>query len=155
MGPNKNPKGLTMSTPTQTNSHQNSIHTTSLHGEDLYRGEMFDNTMRLVEECDLTYLHVFPFSPRKGTPAARMPQVNGREIRERAARLRAKARDAQAAYLNSLYGVRTEVLVEGRDKGRTPHFAEVRLPTGLDVGTLRSATLGRHDGHRIEGTLNA
>lgn len=130
-------------------------------GADLIAGfptetaEMFDNTMRLVEECDLTYLHVFPFSPRKGTPAARMPQVNGREIRERAARLRAKARDAQAAYLNSLYGMRTEVLVEGRDKGRTPHFAEVRLPTGLDVGTLRSATLGRHDGHRIEGTLNA
>src|SRR5690606_23714545 len=65
---------------------------------------MFENTLRLVEECGLTWLHVFPYSARKGTPAARMPQVDGRAIRERAARLRAAGATRVGSHLADQVG---------------------------------------------------
>src|SRR5690606_29446961 len=91
---------------------------------------MFDNTFRFVTEAELTYLHVFPFSPREGTPAARMPQVNKRIARDRAARLRALG-DAQFAKLcASRVGQHESVLVEHEGMGRSEQFVPVHLDTG-------------------------
>ena len=85
----------------------------------------FENSLRLVSECDLTWLHVFPYSPRPGTPAARMPAVNGKDIKTRAARLRA-AGDAQvAAHLTAQVGRKHRVLMESPVMGRTEQFSEV------------------------------
>ncbi|RUP00214.1 tRNA (N(6)-L-threonylcarbamoyladenosine(37)-C(2))-methylthiotransferase MtaB [Hyphomicrobium sp.] len=86
---------------------------------------MFENSYRIVDECGLTYLHVFPFSARRGTPAARMPQLSGTTIKERAARLREKGSSVLSSYLQSQPGRVVDVLIEGAGKGRTPHFAEV------------------------------
>ena len=116
---------------------------------------MFENTLDLVESCGLTYLHVFPFSPRKGTPAARMPQVDRRVIKERAARLRARGETAHARYLDRLEGRRIEIMMEREDLGRTPQFAEVRVDRKAPVGTIRWATLGRRDGRRLNGMVDA
>ncbi|MGE0022522.1 MAG: tRNA (N(6)-L-threonylcarbamoyladenosine(37)-C(2))-methylthiotransferase MtaB [Hyphomicrobium sp.] len=114
---------------------------------------MFESTLDLVEECGLTYLHVFPFSPRKGTPAARMPQVDRKLVKERAARLRAKGKAVHARYLDRLQGARIELLMEQGDIGRTPHFAEVRVDRKSEVGSLTWARLGRHDGRRLDGMV--
>jgi threonylcarbamoyladenosine tRNA methylthiotransferase MtaB len=86
---------------------------------------MFENSYRIVDECGLTYLHVFPFSARRGTPAARMPQVSGTIIKERAATLREKGKAVLTSYLQSQRGRIVDVLVENGGKGRTPQFAEV------------------------------
>jgi threonylcarbamoyladenosine tRNA methylthiotransferase MtaB len=116
---------------------------------------MFANTLALVDECGLTYLHVFPFSPRKGTPAARMPQVDRRVVKERATRLREKGEAAHARYLDRLAGTRIEILMEREEIGRTPQFAEVRCDRKAPVGTIHWATLGRHDGRRLSGMVDA
>jgi len=100
-------------------------------GADLIAGfpteteEMFANTLRLVDDAGLSMLHVFPFSPRKGTPAARMPQVPRDEIRERAARLRRKGAEALSARFAQLAGSQQSVLVEKPGLGRTACFAPV------------------------------
>lgn len=130
-------------------------------GADLIAGfpteteEMFANTLDIVESCGLTYLHVFPFSPRKGTPAARMPQVARAAVKERAARLRAAGEAAHARYLDRLEGARIEILMERETVGRTPHFAEVSVDRTAPIGTLQWATLGRHDGRRLKGMVTA
>lgn len=103
---------------------------------------MFQNSLGIVDECELTFLHVFPFSPRAGTPAARMPQVAGAEIKTRAERLRATGRLALAKYLSSRVGVEAEVLVERDGIGRTPHFAEVRLDAPVPGTVQRVAIVG-------------
>ena len=114
--------------------------------------EMFENTLRLVEECGLTWLHVFPYSPRPGTPAARMPQVDGGVRKERAARLRALGAEAEARTLASLVGREVAVLVEKDDLGRTEHFAEIRLGTPHPPGSvLRAVVTGVQDG-KLTGT---
>ncbi|KAA0677484.1 tRNA (N(6)-L-threonylcarbamoyladenosine(37)-C(2))-methylthiotransferase MtaB [Roseomonas genomospecies 6] len=114
--------------------------------------EMFENTLRLVEECGLTWLHVFPYSPRPGTPAARMPQVDGGVRKERAARLRALGAEAEARTLASLVGREVSVLVEKDDLGRTQHFAEIRLGTSQTPGSvLRAMVTGLADG-KLTGT---
>ncbi|CAO3423174.1 tRNA (N(6)-L-threonylcarbamoyladenosine(37)-C(2))-methylthiotransferase MtaB [Azospirillum doebereinerae] len=114
--------------------------------------EMFENTMRLVEECGLTWLHVFPYSPRPGTPAARMPQVDGAIRKERAARLRAVGAEAEARTLASLVGRTATVLVEKDDLGRTEHFAEIRLGAVHPPGSLvRAMITGIVDG-KLVGT---
>nr|MDJ0823462.1 MiaB/RimO family radical SAM methylthiotransferase [Paracoccaceae bacterium] len=97
----------------------------------------FENALRLVEECDLTWLHVFPYSARPGTPAARIPnQVDGRVIKERAARLRAKG-DAQVArHLAAQTGRQHNVLIEAPDMGRTEQFTEVRFATPQREGQI-------------------
>lgn len=93
--------------------------------------EMFENTLRAVEECDLTFLHVFPYSPRPGTPAARMPQVNGDIRKDRAKRLReAGARQVQK-HISTLVGKTLPVLMEKDNRGRTPYFSEVFVEGGV------------------------
>lgn len=87
--------------------------------------EMFANSIRLIEDCGLTFLHVFPFSPRKGTPAARMPQVKGPVIKDRAARLRAAGDLALSRHLAAQVGVEHRILMEGPRLGRTGQFTEV------------------------------
>jgi threonylcarbamoyladenosine tRNA methylthiotransferase MtaB len=102
-------------------------------GADLIAGfpteteDMFTNSLRLVEECGLSFLHVFPFSPRPGVPAARMPQVAREEIRERARRLRGAGQHALDRFLNTQVGGRVEALMEREGLGRTPQFAEIRF----------------------------
>ena len=114
--------------------------------------EMFENTLRLVEECGLTWLHVFPYSPRPGTPAARMPQVDGGVRKERAARLRARGAEAEARTLASLVGREVSVLVEKDDLGRTQHFAEIRLGTPRPPGSVLRAMVTGVAGGALTGT---
>ena len=97
---------------------------------------MFENSLKLVEECDLTWLHVFPYSPRTGTPAARMPQVDGRQIRERAAQLRAAGTEAVARHLAAQVGQVHHVLMESPEMGRTEQFAEVIFETAQPEGRI-------------------
>ncbi len=88
---------------------------------------MFENSLRLVDEAGLSFLHVFPFSPRAGTPAARMPQLGRQTAKARAARLRAKGDAALAAHLGGMIGGRQEILLEKGGLGRTRCFAPVRF----------------------------
>ncbi|OYW98728.1 MAG: tRNA (N(6)-L-threonylcarbamoyladenosine(37)-C(2))-methylthiotransferase MtaB, partial [Rhizobiales bacterium 32-66-8] len=96
---------------------------------------MFDNTRRIVSDADLTYLHVFPYSPREGTPAARMPQVNGRLARSRAALLRAEGAKQFAKLCATRIGKIENVLVERHGLGRTEQFVPVAMP-GEQPGQL-------------------
>ncbi|KIN74287.1 tRNA (N(6)-L-threonylcarbamoyladenosine(37)-C(2))-methylthiotransferase MtaB [Sulfitobacter guttiformis] len=88
---------------------------------------MFQNSLNMVEECDLTWLHVFPYSARTGTPAARMPPVNGATIKERAARLRALGDAKVQAHLAAQVGRDHNVLMENATMGRTAQFTEVQF----------------------------
>ncbi|MEM6277642.1 MAG: tRNA (N(6)-L-threonylcarbamoyladenosine(37)-C(2))-methylthiotransferase MtaB [Pseudomonadota bacterium] len=96
----------------------------------------FQNSLRLVEECHLTWLHVFPYSPRPGTPAARMPQVDGRDIKARAARLRDAGAAAVDRHLVEQIGARRAVLLENPRMGRTEHFTEVSFANDQPVGEI-------------------
>ncbi len=102
---------------------------------------MFDNSLKLIRDCGLTFLHVFPYSPRKGTPAARMPQVKGPAIRERAARLRAEGQGALTAWAAGEQGATRAVLTEGPRMGRTEHFAEVEFATDQPEGQIITARI--------------
>ena len=110
--------------------------------------EMFVRSLALVEECDLTFLHVFPFSPRPGTPAARMPRVDGREIKERARRLRAAGEHALQKRLAWEIGATREVLIESDSAGRTEHYLPVAI-SGETPGAVRRLTMAGHDGARL------
>ena len=112
--------------------------------------EMFENSMRLVDECGLTWLHVFPYSPRKGTPAARMPQVGGGIIKDRAARLRAVGARAAAAHLAAQVGHGHDVLMESARMGRTAQFAEVVFDTDQRTGALVQAVITGQDGTQLQ-----
>ena len=103
--------------------------------------EMFAQSVRLVEDCGLTFLHVFPFSPRKGTPAARMPQVKGPVVKDRAARLRAVGEAALARHLQAQVGVTHRVLMEGPRMGRTEQFTEVDFAADQPEGTIVTARI--------------
>ena len=110
---------------------------------------MFENSLRLVEECGLTFLHVFPYSARKGTPAARMPAVKGPVIRDRAARLRAVGEAALLRHLEAETGQMRRVLTEGPRLGRTEGFAEVAFTADQPEGALLDARITGHDGQRL------
>ncbi len=111
---------------------------------------MFEQSLRLIEECGLTFLHIFPFSPRKGTPAARMPQVPGPAIRDRAARLRSAGATALERHLGMQVGRRLPVLVEGPRMGRTEGFAEVDFAADQPEGQIVTAVIrGYRDGRLI------
>jgi threonylcarbamoyladenosine tRNA methylthiotransferase MtaB len=97
---------------------------------------MFDNALRMVDECDLTWLHVFPYSARPGTPAARMPAVNGRTIKERAARLRAAGEAQVQRHLQQQVGQTHHILMESPTMGRTEQFTEVRFDTPQVEGAI-------------------
>jgi len=109
----------------------------------------FENALRLVEACDLAFLHVFPFSPRQGTPAARMPQLPGPVIRERAARLRAAGAAALQRHLAAQVGRRHRVLTESPRMGRTEQFTEVSLSAEHPVGRIVEVTATGQDGARL------
>ena len=108
---------------------------------------MFQNTLSLVDEAGLSFLHVFPFSPRKGTPAARMPQLKPGLAKDRAALLRAKGAAMEQAWLATLVGQTRDVLVEKGGKGHTPCYAPVRLQTAAERGMiLKTRLIGMADG---------
>jgi threonylcarbamoyladenosine tRNA methylthiotransferase MtaB len=123
-------------------------------GADLIAGfpteteEQVRNTLALVDDCGLTFLHVFPFSPRKGTPAARMPQLDRGIVRERAARLRAQGSAALRRHLAREVGRSRRVLSEGGN-GRTEHYAPVRLARAAAPGTLVEVVIAGHDGRQL------
>jgi len=102
---------------------------------------MFENSMKLVEECDLTWLHIFPYSARPGTPAARMPAVNGAAIKERAARLRAAGVEQVQRHLQQQVGRTHQVLMENPLMGRTAQFTEVTFATPQVEGQIVSAEI--------------
>jgi threonylcarbamoyladenosine tRNA methylthiotransferase MtaB len=110
--------------------------------------QMFARSQDLVAECDLTFLHVFPYSPRPGTPAARMPQVKGDRIKQRARRLRAAGEAALQRRLASELGARREVLVESATQGRTEHFIPVAI-SGDVPGAVRTLVITGNDGARL------
>jgi threonylcarbamoyladenosine tRNA methylthiotransferase MtaB len=101
---------------------------------------MFSGTLGLIEECGLSYVHGFPFSPRPGTPAARMPQVAGAEIKERAARLREAAEAAHARHLAARIGRALSVLTERGDTGRAEDFTLIRFGHSVAPGQILPVT---------------
>ncbi len=107
----------------------------------------FENSLRLVEECDLTWLHVFPYSKRAGTPAARIPnQVNGATIKDRAARLRAAGAAQVTRHLGQQIGKTHHILMETPRMGRTEQFTEVQFDTDQVESSIVTAQIkGRHD----------
>jgi len=111
--------------------------------------DMFENTLKLVDECGLTFLHVFPFSPRPGTPAAKMPQLPKHVIKERADILRRKGEEAVTAHLNYAVGSRKMVLVESNNMGRTDQFTPVRFETPQKIGSLVTADLVGKNDHEL------
>jgi threonylcarbamoyladenosine tRNA methylthiotransferase MtaB len=110
--------------------------------------DMFARSEDLVEECDLTFLHVFPYSPRPGTPAARMPQVAGGKIKERAKRLRVVGEAALQRRLASEIGSKRQVLIESATQGRTEHFLPVAI-SGATPGAVLALAINGHDGARL------
>jgi len=110
----------------------------------------FAASVRLVDDCGLTWLHVFPFSRREGTPAARMPQVAAPDIRDRAARLRAAGARRVATHLASMQGRRANVLMERPDLGRTEGFAHTRVTGRHAPGSIVPARItGAVTGHLV------
>jgi threonylcarbamoyladenosine tRNA methylthiotransferase MtaB len=110
--------------------------------------EMFARSLELVEDCGLTFLHVFPYSPRPGTPASRMPQVAGPKIKERARDLRAAGEAALQRRLASEIGATRQVLIENATQGRTEHFLPVTL-RAEKVGAVRTFVVKASDGARL------
>jgi threonylcarbamoyladenosine tRNA methylthiotransferase MtaB len=115
----------------------------------------FDDTLALVDEAGLSFLHVFAYSPRPGTPAARMPQLEPRVRKARAAALRAKGAAAMTRLLERLVGAEHEVLVERGGRGHTPHFAPIVLAGGAEAGALVRARAHGHKDGRLEGRVAA
>ncbi|MHA6719555.1 tRNA (N(6)-L-threonylcarbamoyladenosine(37)-C(2))-methylthiotransferase MtaB [Sphingomonas sp. RS6] len=111
---------------------------------------MFENSRALIADCGVVHAHVFPYSPRSGTPAARMPQLAPATIRARAARLRAGAAEQRARWLNTLVGTRQQILVERPgDRGHAGNFAEVRLTNPAQTGDIVNVTIARVQDGRL------
>lgn len=123
-------------------------------GADLIAGfptetdDMFRRSLDLVEACGLTFLHVFPYSPRPGTPAARMPQVAGDVIKDRARRLRTAGEAALQRRLSAEIGAVRNVLIESPTQGRTEHFIPVAI-SGATSGDVQTLRIIGHDGARL------
>ncbi len=128
-------------------------------GADLIAGfpteteEMFQNTLDLIDDCNLTFLHVFPFSSRPETPAAKMPQVPGNSIKERAKRLRIKGEAILAQQTSEFDQTTAEVLVETESSGRTQHFFPVKLRQKAVPGDLVTVSLSCNSENQLEGRL--
>ena len=106
----------------------------------------FANSLAIVDDCGLTQLHVFPYSPRPGTPAERMPQLDRQTVKERAARLRSRGESAMSAHLIEESGRTRHVLVERNGFGRTEHYIPTSI-TGGQPGTIVTAQIvGHNDG---------
>ena len=116
----------------------------------------FENSLRLIDDCQIAFLHAFPYSPRPGTPAARMPQLEKSVIKDRAARLRAAGDAALTRFLDSQIGRTASVLIEkqeadGRLLGRSETFAPVLLQSGA-IGAVIDVTIGGRDGDTLIAT---
>jgi threonylcarbamoyladenosine tRNA methylthiotransferase MtaB len=124
-------------------------------GADLIAGfpteteEMFARSRDLVTECELVHLHVFPFSPRPGTPAARMPQVDRALIKDRARRLRERGEAALHAHLQAQVGSHRRVLAEQGTSARTEQFTRVRLAKPIASGSIIDVAISAHDGQQL------
>ena len=117
--------------------------------------EMFENTLNAVKECDVTFLHVFPYSPRKGTPAARMPQVDGVVRKERARILRELGSEQVRKHLAGLIGKTMPVLVERNMKSRTEYFSEVLLDQQMPLGQIAMVKMESIENDYIKGRVAA
>jgi threonylcarbamoyladenosine tRNA methylthiotransferase MtaB len=118
---------------------------------------MFSNTLRLVDECGLSFLHVFPFSARPQTAAARMPQLDRALVKERAARLRGKAAERLSLHLQAQQGEVFEVLMEHNGMGRTPGFTEIEISgegVGLGGSIVKARATGCGERHLIGERLS-
>jgi threonylcarbamoyladenosine tRNA methylthiotransferase MtaB len=124
-------------------------------GADLIAGfptetdDMFVRSLDLIEECDLVHLHVFPFSARPGTAAARMPQVEGAVVKDRARRLRARGEQLLRNHLAAQLGTRRRVLTEQDASGRTEQFTRVRLAMPVEPGRIIDVAIIDHDGRQL------
>ncbi|GLS17266.1 tRNA (N(6)-L-threonylcarbamoyladenosine(37)-C(2))-methylthiotransferase MtaB [Labrys miyagiensis] len=114
---------------------------------------MFARSLDLIEACGITYLHAFPFSPRPGTPAARMPPVDGVAIKKRAARLREAGEAALTRFLDSEIGRKRMILMERGGIGRTTQFAPIRPETALPAGGLVEIEITGRNGRELTGRL--
>jgi threonylcarbamoyladenosine tRNA methylthiotransferase MtaB len=112
-------------------------------------GVMYQRSLDLVEECALTYLHVFPFSPRPGTPAARMPQIERSIVKERARRLRERGVVALTRHLEGEVGAQRRVLVESQHAARTEQFTAVKLAAPRKPGIILDLRIAGHDGTQL------
>jgi threonylcarbamoyladenosine tRNA methylthiotransferase MtaB len=123
-------------------------------GADLIAGfpteteEMSLNSLKLLDDCDIVAAHIFPFSPRPNTPAARMPQVRREEVKARASRLREAAAERRSRWLDSLIGTVQPVLIEGHGTGHSDNFAPIRIE-GAVRGESRSARITRRDSDHL------
>jgi threonylcarbamoyladenosine tRNA methylthiotransferase MtaB len=111
--------------------------------------DMFARSLDLVDDCGLTHLHVFPFSPRPGTPAARMPQTARAVVKERARRLREKGAAALSRHLDTQVGRTRRVLAESARLGRSEHFTLVGLNAVVEPGMVVDVTIKGHDGRQL------
>jgi threonylcarbamoyladenosine tRNA methylthiotransferase MtaB len=111
--------------------------------------DMFARSLDLVDACGLTHLHVFPFSPRPGTPAARMPALARAIVKERAQRLRQKGEVALRRHLDSEVGARRRVLAESEREARTEQFTKVRLARPAAPGEILQIEIAGHDGRQL------
>ena len=133
----------------------------AVFGADLIAGfptetdAMFAESLSLVEECGLTFLHVFPYSARPGTPAARMPQIPGNIRRERAAILREAGGARLRQFLDARVGNRARVLVEQGRSGRCEHYARVELDRDVDAGAIVAAAVEARDGEILRARVVA
>ena len=112
---------------------------------------MFENSRRLIGDCDLSFVHVFPFSPRPNTPAARMPQLDGGLIKQRAANLRETAQSQLKNWLARQHGQTARVLVEKPGEGRAENFARIRLDAKHESGALVDVKINGDDGLMLIG----
>ncbi len=126
-------------------------------GADLIAGfpteseDMFQRSLDIVEQCGIAFLHVFPYSPRPGTPAARMPQLDPAVVRQRAARLRAAGSAALTAELSRRVGSESDVLIEGPGRGRADCYAAVRFDAALEIGSVRYTRFVATSGPNLVG----
>ena len=112
--------------------------------------EMFANTLALVEECNLTFLHIFPYSAHKETPAARMPQVPAQVIKERARQLRAVGDRQLTAFLHTQVGKDVQLVVEQGNTGHTDHFAQVKIHGQSALGSIMTGQVTGIEGHVLQ-----
>jgi threonylcarbamoyladenosine tRNA methylthiotransferase MtaB len=114
---------------------------------------MFRNSLALIDDCDIVHPHIFPYSPREGTPAARMPQVESEVRKRRAAMLREAGAARRATWLQNLVGTVQPILVERPgDRGHAPAFAEVRWNAGVDIGTVQPILITGASAALLTGT---
>jgi threonylcarbamoyladenosine tRNA methylthiotransferase MtaB len=116
---------------------------------------MFESSLRIVDECGLTFLHVFPYSARPGTPAAKMPAVPGDVIKQRAALLREKGEQRMRAFLAKQVGTMHDVLIETPSTGRTEHFAMARFQQTMTPGAIVRARVTAAPGSYLDMSLSA